>query len=150
MIVENAVTESSTEAEPSAVTETAEESAGQPEGIWVLMKVGADGVPQVAPGYEHIKPQSGQMYNCSELADGLYNCTVVDGPLTPKGNCSIVTSDLSEIQKCIEATGGATGPTQPATIPGGSVQPEPSAPAGSVVGEAQDSTSTFLTSIFTF
>ena len=166
MTVENVVTESSTEAETSSsqapedtetvetvetaetgetaeTAETSEVSEGEPEGIWVLMKVGADGVPQVAPGYEHFQPQSGQMYNCSELADGLYNCTVVDGPIHSTGNCSIVTSDLSEIQKCIENTGGAT---KPATVPGGSDQPEPSAPAGSVVGEATDTTTTTTTS----
>ena len=160
MTVETVVTESSTEAETSSsqapgdtetvetvetgeTVETSEVSEGEPEGIWVLMKVGADGVPQVAPGYEHFQPQSGQMYNCSELADGLYNCTVVDGPIHSTGNCSIVTSDLSEIQKCIENTGGAT---KPATVPGGSDQPEPSAPAGSVVGEAADTTTTTTTS----
>ena len=114
-------------------------SEGEPEDIWVLMKVGADGVPQVAPGYEHFQPQSGQMYNCSELGEGLYNCTVVDGPIHSKGNCSIVTSDLSEIQKCLQNTGGAT---QPASLPGGSDPPEPSAPTGSVVSEAPDTTST--------
>ena len=115
-----------------------EVSEGDHEDVWVLMKVGADGVPQVAPGYEHFQPQSGQMYNCSEVGEGLYNCTVVDGPIHSTSNCSIVTSDISEIQKCIEA-GGATKPVK---LPGEPVEPQPPAPTVSVVSEVPDKTTT--------
>ena len=72
------------------------------EDIWVPVILGPDGSPQIAPGFGDIKPVGNQMYNCTEVGEGLFNCTIVSGPC--KGD-SLVTSDAMAIKNHIE--GGA-------------------------------------------
>jgi len=74
---------------------------------WVPLQVGADGGLQEAIGLGGAKPQQGQFYNCSVISEGVYNCSIVDGP--SKGE-SLVTTDLSDIKNLIDSTGGVGKP----------------------------------------
>merc|ERR1719245_407556 len=101
------------------------------------MIMGDDGSPQVAPGYDGIKPENGQMFDCTEMEEGLFNCTVVD-TLSSK-NDTLVTSDIDQIKTHLENTGGVSEAVTTDT------PPQPEAPAGSVVTETPPTTTSTST-----
>ena len=125
-----------TGSDPVDVTEKPNSSS------WVPMIMGDDGSPQVAPGYDGIKPENGQMFDCTEMAEGLFNCTVVEGPTAGK-NDSLVTSDIDQIKTHLENTGGVSEAVT------GDSQPQPEAPAGTVGTEAPDLTTSTATTTVT-
>ena len=90
------------------------------QDVWIPVELGPDGSPQIAPGFEGIAPPVNGMYNCTELGEGLFNCTIVTGPC--KGD-NLVTSDAMEIKNHIEnlesnlcQSAGASGDIKPGVI----------------------------------
>ena len=74
------------------------------QDIFIPMTIGPDGFPQVAPGFGDFKPEHGQLYDCEDLGDNLFNCTIVQGPCSGE---SLVTNDAMKIKQHIE--GGQDG-----------------------------------------
>ena len=92
-----------------------------------VLQVGADGSLQHAPELGGVKPQNGQFYNCSIVSEGVFNCSIVNGPA--KGE-SLVTDDLNDIKNLIDSSGGGIG--KPVLIDYEEVK-GPEAPAGPAV-----------------
>jgi len=71
-----------------------------------VLQVGPDGSLQHAPELGGVKPENGQFYNCSIVSEGVFNCSIVNGPT--KGE-SLVTDDLNDIKNLIDSSGGGIG-----------------------------------------
>jgi len=97
---------------------------------WVPLQVGADGSLQQAPELGGAKPQNGQFYNCSVISEGVFNCSIVDGPA--KGE-SLVTTDLGDIKNLIDAAGGGIHIINSTDVKGPEAPTAPSAPAAPAV-----------------
>jgi len=97
---------------------------------WVGLQVGPDGSLQQAPQIGGAKPENGQFYNCSVVSEGVFNCSVVDGPSAGEG---IVTNNLTDIKNYLDQAGGGVG--KPVIIDYGEVK-EPEAPVAPAVTPA--------------
>jgi len=80
---------------------------------WVAVRIGADGAPTAVGGLGGCEAKPGQYFNCSDtvISEGVYNCTVVEGPQPgpdPENGPGVICNDPSKIEQCISQTGGGT------------------------------------------
>jgi hypothetical protein len=79
---------------------------------WVAVHIGPNGAPSAVGGLGGCRAKPGQYFNCSDtvIAEGVYNCTIVDAPTPgpPGGPGSDlkagVCNDPSKIEECITET----------------------------------------------
>ena len=88
---------------------------------WVAVHIGPDGQPNAVGGLGGCVARPGQYFNCSDtvITEGVYNCTVVDGPSPPGPSppeeevaCRTL-SDPSKIKECLDSF--STSTTTPTT-----------------------------------
>jgi len=105
---------------------------------WVAVHIGPDGSPNAVGGLGGCEARPGQYFNCSDtvIAEGIYNCTVVDGPKpgpTAGGDSGVICNDASKIQECITGDKSTTTTTTTTTT-----SPTPDIEANVIEVELED------------
>ena len=82
---------------------------------WVAVHIGPDGQPNAVGGLGGCVAKPGQYFNCSDtvITEGVYNCTVVDGPsppgpAPPEEEACRTLSDPLKIKECLDGFSTAT------------------------------------------
>ena len=85
---------------------------------WVAVHIGPDGQPNAVGGLGGCVAKPGQYFNCSDtvITEGVYNCTVVDGPsppgpAPPEEEACRTLSDPLKIKECLDSFSTTTTTT---------------------------------------
>jgi len=102
---------------------------------WVAVHIGPDGQPNAVGGLGGCVAKPGQYFNCSDtvITEGVYNCTVVDGPSPPgpaplKEEACRTLSDPLKIKECLDSFSTENVGTTEATTEKVATTPQQSEP----------------------
>jgi len=107
---------------PDTVEFPQQDSADACKDNWVAVHIGPNGQPNAVGGLGGCVAKPGQYFNCSDtvISEGIYNCTVVDGPSPPRESppeeeaCRTL-SDPSKIKDCLDSFSTTTTTTEKAS-----------------------------------
>merc|ERR1719367_1672967 len=103
---------------PDTVEFPQQDSADACKDNWVAVHIGPDGQPNAVGGLGGCVAKPGQYFNCSDtvITEGVYNCTVVDGPsppgpAPPEEEACRTLSDPLKIKECLDSFSTTTTTT---------------------------------------